>query len=73
LKHNAELTLPVSLTYDILEPMQVGDLMLPAQIDIKEVFLEVVGPSGKPRRIDITNGIPEEQMLLWEDEIIESL
>jgi len=53
--------------------MQVGDLMLPAQIDIKEVSIDVVGPSGKMRRIDITNGIPEEQMLLWEDEIIESL
>jgi hypothetical protein len=71
-KHNAEIALPVELTFDVLEPLQVGDTVLPAQIDIREVLLEVIGPSGKPRKVDITRNIPEEQILLWEDEIIDS-
>lgn len=73
MKHNAELTLPVELTFDILAPMEVDGMMLPAQIDIREVLVEVTGPSGKSRKIDITKGVSEEQILLWEDEIIDSL
>jgi hypothetical protein len=37
-----------------------------------EVLLEITGPAGKPRKVDITKGIPEGQILLWEDEIIDS-
>lgn len=72
MKHNAEITLPVELIFDVLPPMQVGDMIIPAQIDIREVLLEITGPAGKPRKVDITKGIPEEQILLWEDEIIDS-
>lgn len=72
MKHNAEITLPVELIFDVLPPMQVGDMVIPAQIDIREVLLEITGPAGKPRKVDITKGIPEEQILLWEDEIIDS-
>jgi hypothetical protein len=71
-KHNAEITLPVELIFDVLPPMQVGDMIIPAQIDIREVLLEITGPAGKPRKVDITKGIPEGQILLWEDEIIDS-
>ena len=73
MKHNAEISLPVELVFDILPPMMVGDMELPAQIDIREVLLEVTGPAGKPRKVDITKGIPEEQILLWEDEIADGL
>ena len=73
MKHNAEITLPVELIFDVLPPMVVEGLEIPAQIDIREVLLEVTGPAGKPRKVDITKGIPEEQILLWEDEIVESL
>ncbi len=72
MKHNAEITLPVELIFDVLPPMQVGDMIIPAQIDIREVLLEITGPAGKPRKVDITKGIPEGQILLWEDEIIDS-
>lgn len=73
MKHNAEINLPVELIFDVLPPMVVEGLEIPAQIDIREVLLEVTGPAGKPRKVDITKGIPEEQILLWEDEIVESL
>lgn len=72
MKHSAEITLPVELIFDVLEPMQIGDSVLPAQIDIREVLLEVTGPAGKSRKVDITKGISEGQILLWEDEIIGS-
>lgn len=72
MKHNAEITMPVELIFDVLPPMPVGDMIIPAQIDIREVLLEITGPAGKPRKVDITKGIPEEQILLWEDEIIDS-
>lgn len=72
MKHNAEITLPVELIFDVLPPMVVEGMEIPAQIDIREVLLEVTGPAGKPRKVDITKGIPEEQILLWEDEIMES-
>jgi hypothetical protein len=71
-KHNAEINLPVELIFDVLPPMVVEGMEIPAQIDIREVLLEVTGPAGKPRKVDITKGIPEEQILLWEDEIMES-
>lgn len=73
MKHNAEINLPVELIFDVLPPMVVEGMEIPAQIDIREVLLEVTGPAGKPRKVDITKGIPEEQIMLWEDEILESL
>lgn len=72
MKHNAEITLPVELVFDVLPPMVVEGMELPAQIDIREVLLEVTGPAGKPRKVDITKGIPEQQIMLWEDEILEA-
>jgi hypothetical protein len=52
--------------------MQVGDAVIPAQLDITKVLLTIVGPSGKPRQVDITNTIGEEQIMLWEDNIVDS-
>ncbi len=73
MKHNAEINLPVELIFDVLPPMVVEGMEIPAQIDIREVLLEVTGPAGKPRKVDITKGIAEEQIMLWEDEVLESL
>lgn len=72
MKHNAEITLPVELIFDVLPPMVIADLEIPAQIDIREVLLEVTSPAGKTRKVDITKGIDEEQIMLWEDEILEA-
>lgn len=73
MKHKSELSLPIELLFDILEPMTVEGVELPFQIDIKEVLLNVVGPSGKPRKVDITRNIDESTMIMLEDEIIDSL
>lgn len=73
MKHQTELTLPVELIFEILPEMVVDGTYLPEQIDITKVLLTITGPSGKPRQVDITNSIGEEQMLAFEDEIEEGL
>lgn len=72
MKHQTQMTLPIELTFDVLEPMQVDDITLPMQLDITKVLLTVVGPGGKPRQVDITKTLSEEQMFLLEDDIVEN-
>jgi len=52
--------------------MDVEGTQLPAQLDITRVLLTITGPSGKPRQVDITNTLSEEQTLFFEDEIVEN-
>jgi hypothetical protein len=52
--------------------MLVEDTELPAQLDITRILLTITGPSGKPRQVDITKSFSEEQMMLFEDEIMEN-
>jgi hypothetical protein len=66
------MTFPVELTFEILEPMMVEDVQLPAQLDITKVILYVVGPNGKTRQVDVTKNLSEEQTFLLEDEIVEN-
>ena len=72
MKHKTELTLPVELIFEVLPEMVVDGTYLPEQLDITKVLLTITGPSGKPRQVDITNSISEEQMMAFEDEIDES-
>lgn len=72
MKYKTEMTFPVELTFEVLPPMLVEDTELPAQLDITKVLLTIIGPSGKPRQVDITNTLTEEQTMLFEDEIAEN-
>jgi hypothetical protein len=72
MKYKTEMTFPVELTFEVLPPMMVEDVELPAQLDITKVLLTITGPSGKPRQVDITNTLTEEQTMLFEDEIAEN-
>lgn len=72
MKHKTEMTLPVELTFEVLEALQIDDLVIPAQLDITKVILTVIGPGGKPRQIDITKTLSEEQLFLLEDDIAEN-
>jgi hypothetical protein len=66
------MTFPVELTFEVLPVMEVDGVELPAQIDITKVLLTIVGPGGKPRHVDILKTFSEEQLMLWEDEIIDT-
>ncbi len=72
MKYKTEMTFPVELTFEVLPPMLVEGIELPAQLDITKVLLTITGPSGKPRQVDITNTLTEEQTMLFEDEIAEN-
>jgi len=71
MKYQTEMTFPVELTFEVLPAMLVEDTELPAQLDITKVLLTIVGPSGKPRQVDITKSFSEEQIMLLEDEIVD--
>jgi hypothetical protein len=66
------MTFPVELTFEVLPSMLVEDTELPEQLDITRILLTITGPSGKPRQVDITKSFSEEQMMLFEDEIMEN-
>ena len=72
MKYQSELTLPVELIFEVLPEMTVDGTYLPEQVDITKVLLTITGPSGKPRQVDITNTISEEQMMAFEDDITEN-
>jgi len=72
MKYQTEMTFPVELTFEVLPAMLVEDTELPAQLDITKVLLTITGPSGKPRQVDITKTLTEEQMMFFEDEIAEN-
>ena len=72
MKHKTEMTFPVELTFEVLPVMLVEDTELPAQLDITKVLLTITGPSGKPRQVDITKTLTEDQMMLFEDDIAEN-
>ena len=72
MKYKTEMTFPVELTFEVLPAMLVEDTELPSQLDITRILLTITGPSGKPRQVDITKSFSEEQMMLFEDEIMEN-
>ena len=72
MKHQTQMTFPDELTFEILPAMSVDEGELPAQLDITKILLTITGPSGKPRQVDITKSFSEDQIMLFEDEIIES-
>lgn len=73
MKQHAEISLPVELVFEVMPAVTVGRAELPAYVDIQDVLLKVIGPSGRPRRISILKSISESQLMLWEDEIEDSL
>ena len=72
MKDLTELTFPVELTFEVLPAMLVEGTELPALLDITKILLTIKGPSGKPRQVDITKTLTEEQIMLLEDEIMEN-
>jgi hypothetical protein len=72
MKHQTEMTFPVELTFDIMPPLIVEGVELPVGLDITKALLTIVGPGGKPRQVDILKTFSEDQIMLWEDEIIDA-
>jgi hypothetical protein len=72
MKHQVQMTFPVELIFEMLPPLMVEGVELPAQLDITRALLTIVGPGGKPRQVDILKSFSEDQIMLWEDQIVDS-
>ena len=72
MKYQTQLTLPVELTFEVLPELSVNGAHLPAQLNLAKAVLTIVGPSGKPRQVDITKTLSEEQEMFFEDEFLDS-
>ena len=69
-KHQTTLTLPVELIFEILRAEDEEGIAWPEELMINKVLLDVVGPKGKVRKIDIVKNLSESELLLLEDEIL---
>lgn len=46
---------------------------LPEQVEITSVLMDVVGPSGKARRIELLHSLDESAIMQLEDEILDDI
>jgi hypothetical protein len=72
MKYQTQMTFPVELTFEVLPALFVEEAELPTQLDITKILLTITGPSGKPRQVDITKSFSEDQIMLFEDEILDN-
>jgi hypothetical protein len=73
MKHLTQLNLDVAITYDILEPIQVQEYILPPMIELRDAYVELEKEDGKKARVNVLKVLSESQRMLLEDEIIEVL
>jgi hypothetical protein len=63
----------LSLTVAVEHALLPAEHGLPEQVEITSVLLDVVGPSGKVRRIELLHSLDESTLIQLEDEIAEDL
>lgn len=63
----------MEISYLILPLMVIDGELLPDQIDITQVILEIPDVKGKPRRVNILSALDESTVMLLEDEVLDSL
>ena len=73
MKHLTQLNLDVAITYDILEPIQVQEYILPPMIELRDAYVELEKEDGKKSRVNVLKVLSESQRMLLEDEIIDAL
>lgn len=69
--YKSNVQLSVSITFDILPPMEVDGAWLPEQVEIKSIYLDADSIRSKNGRgrIDITRAFTKEELIHFEDEI----
>ena len=53
MKHQTQISLDVAITYDVLEPIQVADYVLPPMIELTSAYVSLEKPDGKVARVNI--------------------
>ena len=72
-RHQTQLSLDIVIAYDILEPIEVADYVLPPMIELRDAYLELQKEDGKKARVNILKVLSESQRMLLEDEIIDAI
>ena len=70
---HTDLTLPVHVSFELLPEMLGDGTLLPVQVDISQVIVEIPDSTGKPRRVNLLNALDEGTIMLLEDEVLASL
>ena len=73
MKHLTQINLDVVITYEILDPIQVDDYILPPMIELESAYVELEKEDGKKARVNVLKVLSESQRMLLEDEIIEDI
>ena len=73
MKPQTQISLDVDITYDVLDPIQVADYVLPPMIELTSAYVSLEKPDGKVARVNILKVLSESQRMLIEDDIIEEL
>ncbi len=73
MKHQTQISLDVDITYDVLDPIQVEDYVLPPMIELTSAYVSLEKPDGKVARVNLLKVLSESQRMLIEDDIIEEL
>lgn len=71
LQQELQLTIPVSVSYEFLPRMLVDGALLPEQIDILQVTVEIPDCQGKIRRVNLLPALDESTIMLLEDELLD--
>ncbi len=72
-KHLTQINLDVAITYEILDPIQVADYILPPMIELQSAYVELEKEDGRRATVNILKVLSESQRMLIEDDIIEEL
>lgn len=68
-----QLTIPVNVSFELLPRMLVDGALLPEQIDILQVTVEIPDSQGKIRRVNLLPALDESTIMLLEDELLDGL
>lgn len=73
MQFKTSLEVDVVVTFNKLDETVISGALLPAMLDITKVGLRFVQKNGKEREINIIKALTEQQLMLIEDEINETL
>lgn len=71
LQQDLPLTIQVKVSYEFLPKMLIDGELLPDQIDILRVTVEIPDGAGKPRQVNLLPALDESTIMLLEDELLD--
>ena len=73
LQQELQLTIPVKVSYEMLPEMLVEGELLPEEVDIVQVLVEIPSGKGSIRRVNLLKALDVSTIMLLEDELLNRL